>query len=196
MECLDITLRNQVQWDDCPPRKITHSESTQVWKIPKFVSKFLIPGPCKGEPGLYFAISLSTEMTPALRGPAADDRMLQFQTKWHVTAVLCETCPSAAASLPDVSRGYMHAPGFSCDSTSYASPPWTNSGPQSASIDGHLTPWSDYLWSCRGPEWGQRAFGVGMVTSYSPLQSPATSSMGHMNICHSSTVRYEFLCGI
>ena len=32
-----------------------------------------IPGPCKGEPGLHFAISPSTEMTPALRGPAADD---------------------------------------------------------------------------------------------------------------------------
>ena len=37
-----MTPRNQVRQDDCPPRKITRSESAQVWKIPKFVSNFLI----------------------------------------------------------------------------------------------------------------------------------------------------------
>ena len=61
----------------------------------KLILKLIIPGLCKGEPGLYFAISPSTEMTPALRGPAADDQMLRSQTMCHVAAVFCKNCPSA-----------------------------------------------------------------------------------------------------
>ena len=178
MECLDITLRNQVQWDDCPPRKITHSESTQVWKIPKFVSKFLIPGPCKGNQ-VCISLFLCPQKWPQpsvvqLRMTECsdfkrNDTWLQFFAKLAPLRLhFYLMCHVAMCTLQ----------GFPRDSTSYASPPWTNSGLQSASIDGHLTPWSDYLWSCRGPEWGQRAFGVGMVTSYSPSQSPATSCMG------------------
>ena len=76
------------------------------------VTLIIVPGPCKGEPGLYFTISLSTEMTLALRGLAADDQMLQSQMICHMTAVFHKNYPSMAWLRPikyiDMSHGCMH----------------------------------------------------------------------------------------
>ena len=71
-----------------------------------------IPGPCKGEPGLYFAISPSTEMTPALCGPAADDQMLRSPTNpmCHVAAAkftLVTGHPSAWNARPNMSVPHL-----------------------------------------------------------------------------------------
>ena len=69
-----------------------------------------IPGPCKGEPGLYFAISPSTEMTPALCGPAADDQMLRSPTNpmCHVAAAKVTLVTGHPSASTFHSRGILN----------------------------------------------------------------------------------------
>ena len=75
---------------------------SKIINIFKYI--LIIPGPCKGEPGLYFTISLSTEMTPALRGPAADDQMLRCVTWLRSSA---KVAPLQPIKCTDMSRGCM-----------------------------------------------------------------------------------------